>query len=143
MIVALKNADCVCGTRATTRDKGDNWIRIASSRIANCVRNRLSGENISDAGCTYRVFKRESIARVKFFNGAHRFLPTLIKMEGFRVVEVPVSTNPRFSGTSHYGVWNRLFKSFRDLLAVRWMKSRQIQYEIAESNCLDDGTMSF
>ena len=143
MLEALKNADCVCGTRAATRAKGDNWIRIASSRIANWVRNRLSGENISDAGCTYRVFKRESIARVKFFNGAHRFLPTLIKMEGFRVIEVPVSTNPRFSGTSHYGVWNRLFKSSRDLLAVRWMKSRQIQYEIAESNCLDDDTMSF
>ena len=132
MLQALKNADCVCGTRAATRGKGDNWIRIASSRIANWVRNKLSGENISDAGCTYRVFKRECIAHVKFFNGAHRFLPTLIKMEGFRVVEVPVSTNPRFSGTSHYGVWNRLFKSFRDLLAVRWMKSRQIRYEISE-----------
>jgi len=80
------------------------------------------------------VFNRECIARVKFFDGAHRFLPTLIKMEGFHVVEVPVSTNPRLSSTSHYGVWNRLFKSFRDLLAVRWMKSRQIRYEIAESN---------
>jgi glycosyltransferase involved in cell wall biosynthesis len=133
MLDALTNADCVCGTRASTRNKGDNWIRIASSRIANWVRNKLSGENISDAGCTYRVFKRECIANVKFFNGAHRFLPTLIKMEGFRVVEVLVSTNPRFSGTSHYGVWNRLFKSFRDLLAVRWMKSRRIQYEIAET----------
>jgi hypothetical protein len=53
-------------------------------------------------------------------------------MEGFRVAEVPVSTKPRFSGTSHYGVWNRLFKSFRDLLGVRWLKSRQIRYEIAE-----------
>ncbi len=133
MLKALKGADCVCGTRAATRGKGDNWIRIASSRVANWVRNQLSGENISDAGCTYRVFKRECIAHVKFFNGAHRFLPTLIKMEGFCVIEVPVSTNPRFSGTSHYGVWNRLFKSFRDLLAVRWMKSRRIQYEIAES----------
>jgi hypothetical protein len=109
-------------------------VRVASSRIANWVRNTLSGENISDAGCTYRVFKRECIAQVKFFKGAHRFLPTLIKMEGFRVVEVPVSTNPRLSGTSHYGVWNRLFKSFRDLLAVRWMKSRQIRYEIDESS---------
>jgi glycosyltransferase involved in cell wall biosynthesis len=133
MLAALKNADCVCGTRAATRGKADNWIRIASSRVANWVRNKLSGENISDAGCTYRVFKRECIAGVKFFNGAHRFLPTLIKMEGFRVVEVPVSTNPRFSGTSHYGVWNRLFKSFRDLLGVRWMKSRQIRYELIES----------
>jgi glycosyltransferase involved in cell wall biosynthesis len=134
MLEALKNADCVCGTRAATRDKGDKWIRIASSRIANWVRNKLSGENISDAGCTYRVFRRECIGHVKFFNGAHRFLPTLIKMEGFRVVEVPVSTNPRLSGTSHYGVWNRVFKSFRDLLGIRWLKSRQLRYEVAESN---------
>ena len=133
MLEALKHADCVCGTRVGTRGKGDNWIRIASSRIANWIRNKLSGETISDAGCTYRIFRRECIANVKFFKGAHRFLPTLIKMEGFRVIEVPVSTNPRHSGISHYGVWNRLFKSFRDLLAVRWMKSRAIHYEIAES----------
>jgi glycosyltransferase involved in cell wall biosynthesis len=133
LIAALNHADCVCGTRLATRSRGDKWIRIASSRIANWVRNKLSGENISDAGCTYRVFTRECIANVKFFNGAHRFLPTLIKMEGFKVIEVPVSANRRFSGTSHYGVWNRLFKSFRDLLAIRWMKSRRIRYEIAET----------
>jgi dolichol-phosphate mannosyltransferase len=137
MIEALALADCVCGTRIATRGGGDNWMRIASSRIANWVRNKLSGENITDAGCTYRVFKRECIANIKFFNGAHRFLPTLIKMEGFRVIELPVTANPRFAGASHYGVWNRLFKSFRDLLGVRWMKSRKIRYEIAESlNCL-------
>jgi glycosyltransferase involved in cell wall biosynthesis len=136
MLDALKKADCVCGTRTGSRGQGDNWIRIASSRIANWVRNKLSGENISDAGCTYRVFKRECIEQVNFFNGAHRFLPTLIKMKGFRVIEVPVSTNPRFSGSSHYGVWNRLFKSFRDLLGVRWMKSRQFRYEIIEPDGL-------
>jgi hypothetical protein len=55
-------------------------------------------------------------------------------MEGFSVAEVPVSTNPRFSGASHYGVWNRLFESFRDLMGVRWMKSRKIRYELAESS---------
>ena len=134
MLEALRNTDCVCGTRVKTRGEGDNWLRIASSRIANWVRNTLSGENITDAGCTYRVFKRECIRNVNFFNGGHRFLPTLIKMEGFRVAEVPVSTNPRFSGESHYGVWNRLFKSFRDLLGVRWLKSRKIRYEIAGSS---------
>lgn len=132
MLDALTHADCVCGTRVKSRAEGDSWVRLASSRIANWVRNKLSGENITDAGCTYRVFKRECIANVRFFNGAHRFLPTLIKIEGFSVVEVPVSTNPRFSGRSHYGVWNRLFKSFRDLLGVRWLKSRQIRYEIVE-----------
>jgi len=137
MLKALQNFDCVCGTRVETRGEGDSWLRIASSRIANLVRNKLSGENISDAGCTYRVFRRECISRVKFFNGAHRFLPTLIKLDGYTVTEVPVSNNPRRAGQSHYGVWNRLFKSFRDLLAVRWMKSRRLRYEVGESlNCL-------
>jgi len=134
LLGALTHADCVCGTRVTSRGQGDSWLRIASSRIANWVRNKLSGENITDAGCTYRVFKRECIANVKFFKGAHRFLPTLIKMEGFNVAELPVSAHPRFSGASHYGVWNRLFKSFRDLMGVRWMKSRKIRYELAESS---------
>lgn len=128
----LRKYDCVCGTRVETRGEGDNFVRIASSRIANWVRNKLSGESISDAGCTYRAFRRECIAGIKFFKGAHRFLPTLIKMEGFTVTEVPVTNNPRMAGQSHYGVWNRLFKSFADLLAVRWMKKRFIRYVIAE-----------
>jgi len=129
---ALKQFDCVCGTRVETRGKGDNFVRIASSRIANWVRNKLSGEQISDAGCTYRAFRRECIENLKFFKGMHRFLPTLIKIEGFTVTEIPVSNNPRFAGHSHYGVWNRLFASFYDLLAVRWMKKRMFHYRIAE-----------
>jgi dolichol-phosphate mannosyltransferase len=129
---ALKDYDCVCGTRVESRGQGDNIIRIISSRIANGVRNKLSGEKISDAGCTYRAFKRECISNLKFFKGMHRFLPTLFKIEGHTVTEIAVSNNPRFAGKSNYGVWNRLFASFYDLLAVRWMKKRMFRYEVAE-----------
>jgi dolichol-phosphate mannosyltransferase len=129
---ALKQFDCVCGTRLETRGKGDNFIRIASSRIANWVRNKVSGEQISDAGCTYRAFRRECVENLKFFKGMHRFLPTLFKIEGFTVTEISVANNPRFAGQSHYGVWNRLFASFYDLLAVRWMKKRMFRYQVAE-----------
>jgi hypothetical protein len=62
----------------------------------------------------------------------HRFLPTLIKMEGFTVTEIPISHHPRLAGQTHYGVWNRLFASFYDLLAVRWMKKRMFRWDIAE-----------
>jgi dolichol-phosphate mannosyltransferase len=130
---ALQNYDCVCGTRVATRGEGDNFIRILSSRIANAVRNQLSGEKISDAGCTYRAFKRECIDHLKFFKGMHRFLPTLFKIEGHTVTEIGVTNNPRFAGQSHYGVWNRLFASFYDLLAVRWMKKRMFKYRVAET----------
>jgi glycosyltransferase involved in cell wall biosynthesis len=122
--------DCVCGTRVATRGKGDGFVKVASSRIANWVRNRLSQEKISDAGCTYRAFKRECVAKLKLYRGLHRFIPTLLKMEGFTVTEIPVTNNPRLHGESKYGVWNRLFKSFRDLLAIRWMKSRLLNYQV-------------
>jgi dolichol-phosphate mannosyltransferase len=131
-IAALETGvDCVCGSRVTTRGKGDSFIRVASSRTANWVRNSLSNENIADAGCTYRAFKRECVSKLKLYRGLHRFIPTLLKMEGFTVTEIPVSNNPRIHGESKYGVWNRLFKSFRDLLAIRWMKSRLLGYQVA------------
>lgn len=132
LLDALKDADCVCGSRVAARSMGDNFLRILSSRIANGIRNKLSGETIADAGCCFRALKRECIAEVKFFNGGHRFLPTLIRLEGFKVVEVPIRHHPRGAGRTHYGVWNRLFKSFRDLLAVRWMKSRMLRYRVVE-----------
>jgi len=129
----LKQADCVCGSRVAARAAGDSWLRRASSHVANCVRNKVSGETISDAGCCYRAFRGECVKKIKFFKGAHRFLPTLIRMEGFTVTEIPISHNPRGSGRTHYGVWNRLFKSFADLLAVRWMKKRVIRYKITDT----------
>lgn len=126
-----KGADCVCGTRVATRGQGDSFIRVASSRIANWVRNKLSDENITDAGCTYRAFRRECIGKIKLYRGLHRFIPTLLKMEGCSVVEVAVTNNPRLHGESKYGVWNRLFKSFHDLLAIRWMKKRILGYQVS------------
>ena len=132
-LAALNQFDCVCGSRIEARSHGDGWVRIASSQIANWVRNKMSGENVTDAGCCYRAFKRECIADLKFFKGMHRFLPTLFKIEGFTVTEIPVRHNPRSAGTSHYGVWNRLFASFYDLLAVRWMKKRMFKYKVAET----------
>jgi glycosyltransferase involved in cell wall biosynthesis len=132
LLEALKTSDCVCGSRVQARHEGDSFIKIASSRIANWVRNKLSQEEIADAGCCYRAFRRKCLKSIKGFRGFHRFLPTLIRMEGFRVAEIPVGHKPRLAGVSHYGIWNRLFTSFVDLLAVRWMKKRKILYEIAD-----------
>ena len=129
---ALEHADCVCGSRVAARARGDSWVRRVSSRIANAVRNRVSDETISDAGCCFRAFRRECVAEVKFFRGAHRFLPTLIRMEGFSVAEIPIAHAPRRAGRSHYGVLNRLFSSSADLLAVRWMKKRLIRYALSD-----------
>ncbi|MBI5368899.1 MAG: glycosyltransferase family 2 protein [Planctomycetes bacterium] len=122
--------DAVCGWREKRRD---NVIRRLSSRIGNGVRNWLSHETIRDTGCSLKAFKRECFVRLKMWKGMHRFLPTLVKMDGFRVTEIPVNHHPRKFGVSKYGVWNRAFRAFADLLAVAWMQRRRLDYEIEET----------
>ena len=62
----------------------------------------------------------------------HRFLPTLLKLDGWTVTQVPVNHRPRQWGRTKYGIRNRLFRGLRDLMAVRWMKSRWLRYSIEE-----------
>jgi glycosyltransferase involved in cell wall biosynthesis len=112
--------------------RNDNLIRRLSSKIANSIRNFISDENIQDTGCSLKAFKASYIQPIELFEGMHRFLPTLVKMNGGRVIEVKVSHHPRFKGTSKYNVWNRIWRSFLDLLAIRWMKWRKLRYEIDE-----------
>ena len=110
----------------------DTFVRRVSSRVGNYVRNALSGDDIIDTGCSLKAYRREALERIKLFSGMHRFLPTLLKMEGFSVCQVRVSHRPRVAGRSKYGVWNRLLASSADLMAVRWMKRRTLSYRMTE-----------
>ncbi len=125
----LDRYDMATGWR---QKREDSWLKRISSKIANAVRNRLSGENIQDSACTLRAFRRECIKEIPSFNGMHRFLSTLVKMGGYRIVEVPVFHHPRKFGKSKYHIRNRMVRAFIDLLAVRWMKQRTIHYDIEE-----------
>ena len=127
----LKEYDAVTGWRVNRAD-GDSWVRRLSSRIANRVRNALSDENIQDSGCTFRAFRRECLKSLVLYTGFHRFIPTLLRMEGYRVIEIPVRHRPRRFGQSKYGIRNRALRAFVDLFVVRWMKSRMLRYEIAQ-----------
>ncbi len=129
LLEGLSRYDAVCGWRYK---RNDPWTKVISSRVANFVRNKLSDEDIKDVGCSLKAFRREAVDKLKLFNGMHRFLPTLLKMEGCGVAEVKVNHRPRKYGKTKYNMRNRIFKSFRDLLAVRWMKRRQLNYEIEE-----------
>ena len=125
----LDRYDMATGWR---QKREDSWLKKISSKIGNSVRNRVSGEDIHDSACTLRAFKKECIQEIPVFNGMHRFLSTLVKMGGYRIIEVPVSHHPRKFGNSKYNIRNRMVRSFIDLLAVRWMKRRTLHYEIEE-----------
>ena len=131
LLRALEQWDAVTGWRVDRGD-GDSIVRRASSRIANRVRNWISDDVIQDIGCTFRAFRRECLRGLVLYRGFHRFIPTLLKMNGYRVLEVPVRNRPRRFGQSKYGVLNRVFVATADLFVVRWMKSRTLRYEVAE-----------
>lgn len=125
LVEKLSDWDAVCGVRARRQD---SWLKRISSRIANGVRNWATGDNIVDTGCTLKAFRAERVRNLKLYNGMHRFLPTLLKMRGGRVLQVPVSHHPRRAGQTKYGTWGRLIKGLQDLYAVRWMKKNWIDY---------------
>lgn len=131
LLEKIKDYDVVCGWRY---ERNDPWIKKVSSKIANCVRNKLSDETIADTGCSLKAFRRECFAKIFYFNGMHRFFPTLMKMEGFSVTQVKVSHHPRLHGQSKYNIRNRLVSSFEDLMAVRWLKKRKLSSDIMEED---------
>lgn len=129
LLEKLHTYDMVCGWR---QKRNDPWIKRISSTVANFIRNKLSWEDIKDTGCSLKAYRKECLNRIKLFNGMHRFLPTLFKMEGFTVIEVVVKHYPRKFGKSKYGISNRAFRAFIDLLVIRWMKKRTLHYEVEE-----------
>ena len=121
--------DMVIGWRANRQDtSAKRW----ASRIANAVRNALSHETVRDTGCSLKVLRADMARTLPMFTGMHRFLPTLMKMRGARVAEIKVNHRPRRHGISKYGVWDRAFAAFYDLLAVRWMQKRAFLYQVKE-----------
>ncbi|MFG0320058.1 MAG: glycosyltransferase family 2 protein [Planctomycetota bacterium JB042] len=123
LLAALAGADAATGVRTK---RHDSFVRRASSRIANGFRNAVTGDRVVDAGCGIRAVDRRALREVPVFNGMHRFLPTLLRAEGFTVAEIPVSHRPRTTGRSKYGIGNRLFRGIVDCLAIRWWRARAV-----------------
>lgn len=113
----------VCGIRAKRQD---SWVKRFASHAANTFRNRVVGDHIADAGCTFRVVRGEALRDLFVFNGMHRFLPNILRIQGFKVVERPIRHRPRISGASKYGINNRLWRGLADCFAMRWYARRAL-----------------
>ncbi|HWE93906.1 MAG TPA: glycosyltransferase family 2 protein [Tepidisphaeraceae bacterium] len=137
LLPMLDGYDMINGWRQSRQDSA---LRRFESRIANRIRNWLSDETINDSASSLKLYKRHCLDGIHLYRGMHRFMPTLVKMRGYTVKEVPVKHSARFAGTAKYGLRNRAWRAFVDLLAVRWMKSRHIRYKVEEIIRPGDGT---
>jgi dolichol-phosphate mannosyltransferase len=108
----------------------DTLVRKLASRIANGFRNWVTGNSVRDVGCSTRALRRECVASLPQFAGMHRFLPTLVVLQGFRLAEAPVNHRPRLKGQSKYTINNRLWVGLVDTFGVLWLRKRAFHYTI-------------
>jgi dolichol-phosphate mannosyltransferase len=119
--------DLVAGKRTRRQD---SWYKKAISKVANQVRSWILKDNISDTGCSLKLYRTKCLGQIRLYKGMHRFLPALFQLEGFSVSEVPVHHRERRRGKSKYHLFNRGISLFFDTLAIAWMRKRKTQYEI-------------
>jgi glycosyltransferase involved in cell wall biosynthesis len=95
------------------------------SRIANAVRGAILRDGTTDTGCGLKAIPRELFLRLPVFDGLHRFLPALVRREGYAIVQVDVVDRDRRHGISKYGLWDRLWVGLMDLMGVWWLIRRR------------------
>ncbi|MCA8889946.1 MAG: dolichol-phosphate mannosyltransferase, partial [Parvularculaceae bacterium] len=106
------------------RARMDVASKKTASRLANWVRGKLLNDGAADTGCGLKAFYRTAYLRLPYFDHAHRYLPALMRREGFAVEFEPVGHRPRAHGRSKYTNLGRLGVAFRDLQGVLWLKAR-------------------
>jgi dolichol-phosphate mannosyltransferase len=126
LIAAIENGGERVGLAAGQRiGRKDTGFKKLQSRIANGVRSAILRDGTRDTGCGLKAFRREVFLMMPYFDGLHRFLPALVRREGYEIAYVDVVDRPRRSGVSNYGLFDRLWIGITDLVGVWWLIRRK------------------
>jgi glycosyltransferase involved in cell wall biosynthesis len=112
----------VAGQRVGRKASG---FKRFQSRVANAVRSTVLRDGTRDTGCGLKAFRRDVFLALPYFDGLHRFLPALVRRDGYQVGYVDVIDRPRHAGVSNYGFWDRLWVGILDLMGVWWLIRRK------------------
>jgi dolichol-phosphate mannosyltransferase len=119
----------VAGQRVGRKATG---FKRLQSRVANAVRGAVLKDGTRDTGCGLKAFRRDVFLSLPYFDGLHRFLPALMRREGFDIGYIDVVDRPRRHGASNYGFWDRLWVGMLDLAGVWWLIRRKKRVPRAE-----------
>lgn len=106
-------------------DRRDTLSKRWASRAANRIRGALLQDGVSDSGCGLKAFPREVYMALPFFDHIHRFMPAMVRREGWQVLVVPVTHAERRSGRSKYNNLQRALVGAIDLLGAAWLIRRR------------------
>lgn len=130
----INDYDAVVGFRSKRKDTLNKKIQ---SLIANSLRRALINDGIKDTGCPLKIIKSDMVKGLPFFNGMHRFIPALIQLQGGSVKQIEVSHTERIAGKSKFNIMNRSIGPLHDTFAFRWMRKRNIRYELDKKQLID------
>ncbi|RYX98322.1 MAG: glycosyltransferase family 2 protein [Bradyrhizobiaceae bacterium] len=132
LIAAIADGGGRVGLAAAQRvGRKDTGFKKFQSRIANKVRNAVLKDGTRDTGCGLKAFRRDVFLSLPYFDGLHRFLPALVRREGYDIAYVDVIDRPRHSGVSNYGFFDRLWVGLMDLAGVWWLIRRKRSTPVA------------
>lgn len=116
LIEAMKTqaVDVISGWRKKRKDSQSKHI---VSRGANMLRKMFINDGIHDSGCTLKMYRRECFANIDLFGETHRFIPGILRWQGFSIGEIEVEHHERTSGTSKY-TYKRILKGFVDMIGI-------------------------
>jgi len=106
--------DVVSGWR---KNRQDPFSKRFLSRGADKLRKLLINDGIQDSGCTLKAYKRECFEGIDLYGEMHRFIPAIIKINGFLIGEIEVNHRARVSGQTKYN-YKRVLKGFLDMISV-------------------------
>jgi dolichol-phosphate mannosyltransferase len=128
------NVKLVNGNRNRKNNRQDSFVKRWSSKVANTVRSAMLQDNIPDSGCGLKLMCRATYLKLPYFNNIHRFTPALFVRTGADLLSVDVSHRPRERGSSHYGIWNRLWIGIVDLLGVSWLMRKGYKAKVRKAD---------
>ena len=139
LIGAIEKGGALIGLAAGQRvGRKDTGFKKFQSRAANAIRNAILHDGTRDTGCGLKAFRREVFLMLPYFDGLHRFLPALVRREGYEIAYVDVIDRPRRSGVSNYGFFDRLWIGIMDLAGVWWLIRRKKPTPVVTEVTSDD-----
>ena len=126
LVAKLRVAGPRCGMVQGQRiGRKDTGFKKFQSRAANTIRGAILKDGTRDTGCGLKCFPRDVYLALPYFDALHRFMPALVKREGFEIAHADVIDRPRHTGVSNYGFFDRLWVGMADLAGVRWLIRRR------------------
>jgi dolichol-phosphate mannosyltransferase len=139
LIAAIQHGGGRIGLAAGQRiGRKDTGFKKMQSRVAKGVRNAILRDGTRDTGCGLKAFRRDVFLAMPYFDGLHRFLPALVRREGYDIAYVDVIDRPRHSGLSNYGFFDRLWIGIMDLAGVWWLIRRKKPTPVATEVTADE-----